>query len=389
MNQRALRIAGTLKHTNDEQTDAALQEKAREHADRHPGVRFLADVLRALHVPGALMRNAKGFYSAFTPRDVMDAFAQRPDLRVRMVKAITGGAPTLLRRLSPEALASQIDLLVIEDLSEAERSVRAEADRALTVQDLYLKYLDPVDLAMYLPPQSIWTYESRDSWWKLEPTATTRALMATELRGIRRHGILTDAEILDLLRRGDAGETPVAGRKDGPAKGRAPGRCGRQAVHRRGSVRGPAAGGRDLIAEMVDSVPMAQLREVVAQAVRILGVSAPDDNDEPTAVTFGNSAKDAAAIPTPIGQRLGPKPTPAVTPPPSLLMGKPRAANDRTPTVPPKPIPIPPAPPAKAGRPRRSLPMPRPARTGRRLCVSRGGFRARRLTGSARATRCE
>ena len=100
---------------------------------------------------------------------------------------------------------------------------------------------------------------------------------------------------------------------------------------------------------MVDSVPMAQLREVVAQAVRILGVSALDDNDEPTAVTFGNSAKDAAAVPTPIGQRIGPKPTPAVTPAPSPLMGKPRAANDRNATPPPKLIP--PAPPAKAGRP--------------------------------------
>ena len=59
MTQRTLRMPGTLKHTSDEQTDVALQDNAREHADRHPGVRFLADVLRALHVPGALMRRAK------------------------------------------------------------------------------------------------------------------------------------------------------------------------------------------------------------------------------------------------------------------------------------------------------------------------------------------
>ena len=175
MNQRTLRIPGTLKHTSDEQTDVALQEKAREYADRHPGVRYLADVLRALHAPGALMRSAKGFYGAFTPREMMEALAQRPDLRVKTVKAITGGAPTLLRRLPPEALASQIDLLVIDDLPEAERSVRAEADRALTVHDLYMKYLDPVDLATYLPAQSIWAYESQDNWWKWEPTAGTRA----------------------------------------------------------------------------------------------------------------------------------------------------------------------------------------------------------------------
>ena len=354
MNQRTLRIPGTLKHTSDEQTDVALQEKAREHADRHPGVRFLADVLRALHLPGALMRSAKGFYGAFTPREMMEALAQRPDLRVKTVKAITGGAPTLLRRLPPEALASQIDLLVIDDLPEAERSVRAEADRALTVHDLYMKYLDPVDLATYLPAQSIWTYESQDSWWKWEPTAGTRALMATELRSIRRHGILTDAEILDLL-----GEEMLEHHLSLAV------RTGLRKAARRAAAAGkpftdadlfagPGAAGRDLIDEMVDSVPMGQLREVVAQAVRILGVSALEDNDEPTAVTFGNSAKDAAAVPTPIGQRIGPKPTPAITPAPSPVMGKARAANDRNATPPPKPIPA--APPAKGVRPAAPIP---------------------------------
>jgi hypothetical protein len=348
MNERTLRIAGTLKHTSDEQTDLALHEKAREHADRHPGVRYLADVLRALHAPGALMRTAKGFYGAFTPREVMEALAQRPDLRVKTVKAITGGAPTLLRRLSPEALASQIDLLVIEDLPEAERSVRAEADRAMSVHDLYMKYLDPVDLATYLPAQSILTYESHDNWWKWEPTAGTRALMATELRSIRRNGILTDAEILDLL-----GEEALEQHLSLAV------RTGLRKAARRAAAAGKPftdedlfaglGGGRDLIDEMVDSVPMAQLRDVVAQAVRILGVSALEDNDEPTAVTFGNSAKDAAAVPTPIGQRVGPKPMPAMTPGPSPLMGKPRAANDRNATPPPKTIPVPP--PAKGGRP--------------------------------------
>src|ERR1044071_953409 len=104
MSQQTPRIPGTLKHTSDEQTDVALQEKARAHAERHPGVRYLADVLRALHAPNAVMRSAKEFYGAFTPRQVMDALAQRPDLRVKIVKAIAGGAPTLLRRLSPEAV---------------------------------------------------------------------------------------------------------------------------------------------------------------------------------------------------------------------------------------------------------------------------------------------
>jgi hypothetical protein len=353
MTQSTLRIPGTLKHTSDEQTDVALQEKAREHAERHPGVRYLADVLRALHAPGAMLRSAKGFYSAFTPRKVLDAFAQRPDLRVQTVKAITGGAPTLLRRLPPDALASQIDLLVIEDLSEAERSVRAEADRALAVHDLYMKYLDPVDLATYLPAQSIWTYESHDGWWKGEPTAGTRALMATELRSIRRHGILTDAEILDLLGEETLEQhLPLAVRTGLRKAARRAAAAGKPFTDA-DLFAGPGAGARDLIDEMVESVPMAQLRDVVAQAVRILGVPAPDDSDEPTVVTAGAPAKAAAAVPTPIGQRISPKPAPALTPAPSLLTGKPRAANDRNATPPPKPMP--PAPPAKAGR---SAPIP-------------------------------
>jgi hypothetical protein len=354
MNQRTLRIPGTLKHTSDEQTDVALQEKAREYADRQPGVRYLADVLRALHMPGALMRSTKGFYGAFTPREVMEAFAQRPDLRVKAVKAITGGAPTLLRRLSPEAVASQIDLLVIEDLPEAERTVRAEADRALTVHDLYMKYLDPVDLATYLPPQSIWAYESNDSWWKWEPTAGTRALMAAELRSIRRHGILTDSEILDLLGEEALEQHLSLAVRTGLRKAARRSAAAGKPFTDADLFAGPGAGGRDLIDEMVDSVPMSQLRAVVTEAGRVLGVSELDDNEEPTAVTFGNSAKDAAAVPTPIGQRVGPKPTPAVTPAPSFLGGKPRAANDRNATPPPKPIPA--APPAKAGRPAPMIP---------------------------------
>ena len=192
------------------------------------------------------------------------------------------------------------------------------------------------------------TYESHDNWWKWEPTAGTRALMATELRSIRRHGILTDAEILDLL-----GEEALEQHLSLAV------RTGLRKTARRAAAAGKPftdedlfaglGGGRDLIDEMVDSVPMAQLRDVVAQAVRILGVSALEDNDEPTAVTFGNAAKDAAAVPTPIGSAVGPKPMPAVTPAPSPLMGKARAANDRNATPPPKPIPAPP--PAKGGRP--------------------------------------
>lgn len=350
MNQQTLRIPGTLRHTGDESNDAALQERAREHVDGHPGVRFLADVLRALHEPGASLRNAKTFYSVFTPREVMEALGQRADLRVKVVKAITGSPAALLRRLSPEALASQIDLLAVEDLPEAERAVRAEADRSLTVPDLYLKYLEPLDLATYLPAQAIWIYESRDSWWRTDPTAGARALMAAELRSIRRHAILTDSEILDLL--GD--ETlerslPLSVRtilRQAARRAAKEGRPFTDADLFAAGTAGSAAGSRDLIDEIVETVPLPQLREVISQVGRMLGLSALDDSEEPTMVTAGNVAPEIAGVPIAMGaQRVGPKAMPVgPTPPPS----KPRAPNDRGATPPPKPMPAVPA--AKGSR---------------------------------------
>jgi hypothetical protein len=359
MTQRTLRIPGTLKHTSDEQTDVSLQEKARAHAEGHPGLLFMADVLRALHGPPAPLRDAKTFYGTFSPREVMEAFAQRPDLRVKVVKAITGSPAALLRRLSPEALASQVDLLGTEDLPDAERSVRAEADRALSVHELFVKYLDPIDIATYVPAQSIWTYESHDGWWKAEPTASARALMAVELRSVRRLAILNDSEILDLI--GDE----TLERHLSLAVRTSLRRAARRAA---GALRpftdtdlfaavGAAGGTRDLIDEMVENVPLPQLREVIVHAGRVLGLSELDDSEEPTVVSVGNApAKPAAAVPTPIGQRIGPKPIPAAGPSPSLANGQNRALNDRVP-LPPPPRSMPPVPGAKGGRPAAPIPV--------------------------------
>jgi hypothetical protein len=351
MTQRTLRIPSALKHTGDEQTDVSLQETAREHADRHPGLHFLADVLRALHGSSTSQRNPKAFFGAFAPREVMEALSQRPDLRVKAVKAIVGGPPALLRRMSPEAVASQIDLLAIEDLPEAERSVRADADRALSVHEIYLKYLDPLDVAIYLPAQSILSYESQDEWWKREPNATTRALMAAELRSIRRHKILTDSEIIDLL--GD--ETlernlPLAVRTELRRVARRAAAEGRPFTDSdMFASGGPAGSGRDLIDEMVESVPMPELRGVIGQVVAVLGlaewevtqVSSPS-SPSPSAI-----ANDAAAIPIPVNRaRSRPRAVPMPgTPLPMTKSGPSSGPIDRRPPLGAKSPPqVPPAP---------------------------------------------
>lgn len=357
MTQRTLRIPSALKHTSDEQTDVNLQDKAREHADHHPGLHFLADVLRALH--GSSLRTPKTFFGAFAPREVMEALAQRPDLRVKTVKAIVGGPPALLRRMTPEALASQIDLLAIDDLPEAERSVRAEADRTLSVHDIYLKYLDPLDVATYLSAQSIWTYESQDEWWKREPSTVTRALMTAELRSIRRHKILTDSEIIDLL--GD--ETlerhlPLAVRTELRRVARRAAAEGRPFTDTDMLASGaPAGSGRDLIDEMVESVPMPELRSVIGQVIAVLGltemevtqVSSPFSSaPSPISSAPSPSASDAAAIPIPVNRA---KSRPRAVPMPGTPLAAPsKAAHLPGPTdrrgpmnaksVPPAPPPI-------------------------------------------------
>jgi hypothetical protein len=306
MNQRTLRIPSALKHTDAEQTDAALQGKAQEHVERHPALGFLADVLKALHASPRPLRNATAFFSAFPPQEVMEALGQRPDLRALAARAITGGAMALLRRLPAAALAAQVDLLAADDLPESERGVRVEADRALSVQEIYLKYLDPVDIATYLPAPTIWRYEAQDGWWKTEPTEATRALMAAELKSIRRYVILTDSEFIDLL-----GDETLERHLSLTA------RTGLRKAARRAAAEGrpftdtdlfsSVGAQRDLVDEIVQNTPFSHLREVVEQAIAILGLHQAEASGQVDKVA-ATATTSSGAIPVPVGvARSGPK----------------------------------------------------------------------------------
>jgi hypothetical protein len=334
MNQRTLRIPSTLKHKG-EQSDASLQETAREHVERHPGLLFLADVLRALQASPAPLRASAAFFDAFPPREVMKAFGERPDLRVRALKALTGGPTALLRRLSTEAVATQIDLLAADDLPEAERSVRADADRALSVHELYLNYIDPVDIATYLPAEIIWAYEAQDAWWSREATAGARALMATELRSVRRHALLTDSEIFDLL----SDETferymPLTVRTALRAAARRAAAAGKPfADSDLFTSAGGDKGGRDLVDEIVDNIPLSALRVVIDQVAQMLGLSAHN------AVTAAERVPVPALAERAIADRIGPKPSAGAgsLPPPNAGKAVPASASKARPPAPPPP----------------------------------------------------
>lgn len=277
----ALRIPGVLQHAKGPRSDADLQKDVKAHYDAHPGVRFLVDVVTALHALPAPVRAADVFCVLLPAKVTMKAFEARPDLRARVVHALTGAPPSLTRRMPLEAIISQIELLVERDLPAEERAVRAEEDRALSVPEIYLKHVDATDLAAYVPPAELWNYERKDEWWT-KANASTRRLMAAELKSIRRHRILADTEILDLL--GDD-----ALERDLPVKVR---------VALRGAARKAAAekrpftdtdlfecvraanAARDLVDDLVESVPLAHLRKIVARAAAVVGLEAASAEEE-------------------------------------------------------------------------------------------------------------
>jgi hypothetical protein len=308
-----MRIPGTLKHSADASSDAQLEGEAQAHAEHHPGVRFLADVMAAL----AQVRSAREFYAAFPPKEVLDGFEQRPDLRAELVRAITGGPATLLRRLSSADLATQIDLLATDDLPVAERQVRADEDRTLSVPEIYLKHLDGLDLATYLPARKIAVYESHDGWWTQEPRAATRALMAAQLKSARQHRILSDSEILDLI--GDESleqDLPLPVRiklRTAARKAGSEGRPFRDADLFSCLRSGEST--RDLTDELAEHLPLTTLHKVVTRAMEVLGLeegASAAPAAEPQPVKPPPPAKAAAPRPAP----RPPGPPPSRTPPP-------------------------------------------------------------------------
>jgi hypothetical protein len=326
MERNGLRVPGTLKHSNEARSEADLQKEMRAHVAAQPGIRWLADVLAALHAGPQPVRTSRAHYSAFPPKQVLQAFSERADLRVRVVRAITGGPPTLLRRLSPVDLAGQIELLVAEDLPATERALRAEEDRSLSVLDLYLKYLDPTDVATYIPPGVIWEYESHDGWWTRDSGAAGRALICAEIKSIRKHGLVTDSELLDII--GDETierELPVPIRTSLRAAGRKAAREGKpfKDTDLFTAVRSPD-GNRDLTDELAEHVPLATLRRVVVRAAELLGV-AKEAKDSREATKADNTVPRATLIPP-----AAPGPTPPAPP----ARGSAAAKAAKTPVAP-------------------------------------------------------
>jgi len=298
-----LRIPGLLKHGKGARTDTDMQREVRAHYEAHAGVRFLVDALTALHATPEPLRTAEAFYKKLPAQVTMKALEQRADLRARVVQALTAGPPSLTRRMPPDVVISQIELLVERDLPLEERNVRSEGDRSLTVMEIYLKYLDPIDVAAYVPSRDLWAYESFDTWWE-RTSPSTRRLMAAEIKSIRRHKILTDSQILDTLgdetierdlsvrvRTAIRGATRRAAREKRPFTDTDLFEC----------VATPD-GKRDLVDDLVESVSLVLMRQVVVRASVEVGLASEQTPPErslmdslapPSAGHDPSSSKDA------------------------------------------------------------------------------------------------
>jgi hypothetical protein len=205
----------------------------------------------------------------------MQALESRPDLRAIVVQALTAGPPSLTRRMSPAVITAQIDLLIETDILVEERVIRAEDDRGRSVAELYLKYLNPIDLAAYLPPVELWAYEKEGSWWD-RTTDATRRLMAAEIKSIRRHKILSDTDLLDAIG-DDVLERDLAPTVRTAMRG-AMRRAARDKKHFTDTdvfdcVRTPD-GERDLVDSLVESVPLPHLRVAIGRAAQVLALEA-------------------------------------------------------------------------------------------------------------------
>ncbi len=307
-------LPAPLLHANASASDADLAREVRGHHDAHAAVRFVADVLRAIHAPPTPLRSANDFYERFPARLVLDAFERRADLRARLLHAITGGPHALLRRMPPGDLATQIELLVEDDIPIEERSVRAEEYRLLSVPEIYQKMIDPVDLCTYVALRDLWAYEHHDAWWTTVSDVARRMLVA-EIKSIRRHRILSDTEILDRI----GNETledrlPLAVRTQIRAASRKAAADGRPfsdtdmfECTRAGNVE------RDLVDEFADCVPALVLRAVIERAAEVLQLATSDGGTTVVASVPSLVAATASATPS---ARTSPAVSPSVRPAP-------------------------------------------------------------------------
>jgi hypothetical protein len=158
--------------------DAAVQSKLNAPRDR-----FLAAVVdNALSVG---RRSAKDFLRHFPPRDIMNALAEQPRLRAKILVSTTGVNEKIALRKPASSAGEDLEIALSERVTE-------EAD--------IVSLFDPDDRVRYLEHAKLWDFVIEGEFWRPNEATTgfiPREHIAYILSRARAEKLISDGEIVD------------------------------------------------------------------------------------------------------------------------------------------------------------------------------------------------
>lgn len=171
------------KNPKDSQTDDMVWEL---ESQLEPGMlRFLAHVIENGLQAG--LRTQQDFIRHFTPKDIMQGLAERPDLRANILVPTTGVRPKIALKKTAESAGLDLQIALDEGETDAELIV------SLFHPDDRVRYLDTTRLWNYIIEPKFWTTEAKDGNAHTQAKAHMAFIVA---RAIEDH-LVTHRDVVD------------------------------------------------------------------------------------------------------------------------------------------------------------------------------------------------
>lgn len=171
------------KNPKDSQTDDMVWEL---ESQLEPGMlRFLAHVIENGLQAG--LRTQQDFIRHFTPKDIMQGLAERPDLRANILVPTTGVRPKIALKKTAESAGLDLQISLDEGETDAELIV------SLFHPDDRVRYLDTARLWNYIIEPKFWTTEAKDGNAHTQAKAHMAFIVA---RAIEDH-LVTHRDVVD------------------------------------------------------------------------------------------------------------------------------------------------------------------------------------------------
>lgn len=121
--------------------------------------RFLASVLDRTIASG--VRSAADFLRAFPPRTIMNALADQPQLRAKLLIATTGQHEKVAEKKSPASAGEDLEIALTE---------------RITNEDAVVSLFDADDRVRYLDHGRLWGFVTEGQFWKITNASTPQTL---------------------------------------------------------------------------------------------------------------------------------------------------------------------------------------------------------------------